>query len=135
MADNDSARLIEVPGTDWVMILELAGEIDMAVAPDLDARFTEVATRRISTVIVDASKVTFMDSSGIRALVDGKAVIGSDEGEVRAEGAVILVPSAQVRQVIELMSLQPLFAALCDDLDDALAAVRGGRGDPAEAAR
>lgn len=67
----------------------------------------------MTEVIVDASSVTFMDSTGLHALVTGK-------GRMHGSGTTIaLIASPQVRRVLELIFPDPLFAARVDTMEHA----------------
>ena len=48
------------------------GEVDLLTAPELDRELADAVSRRPDTVLVDLSQVTFLDSSGCNALVQGK---------------------------------------------------------------
>ena len=50
-----------------ILIVEVAGEVDMATAPQL-AEAVEGASGPCRRVVVDLSEVTFLDSSGLRAI-------------------------------------------------------------------
>lgn len=96
-------------------ILVLSGEIDMATAPRMVSRFQELADKGLTEVIVDAREVSFIDSSGIHGLIEGKRII-HEKGST-----IVLVPSRQVRRVLEIVFPEPLFAARVDSMDEALA--------------
>lgn len=103
----------EVPGHPSGAVLRLVGEVDIATAATLAAAFEELADRRLTEVIVDASAVTFMDSTGLYALVSGK-------NRIHGSGTTIaLIASPQVRRVLELIFPDPLFAARVDTMDQA----------------
>lgn len=74
------------------------GEIDAHTAPHLEAALTEIPDTDI--VIADFRGVTFMDSSGLRVLVEAttRAV---DQGRE----LIISNPSSAVRRVIEISGL------------------------------
>jgi anti-anti-sigma factor len=55
------------PDGDSVAI-RLHGELDLATAPEVDAVFADVATRRVP-VTLDLRGLRFMDSRGVRMLV------------------------------------------------------------------
>ena len=112
---------------DGAAILRLSGEIDISSAPELTSLFETVVARGFTDVVVDATKVTFMDSTGLHALVEGKRLIHGNGTRI------FLVPSPQVRRVLELVFPDPLFAARLDSVDDALAAI--GEGNPLDIAR
>jgi anti-anti-sigma factor len=96
------------------LVVAIVGEIDMATAPEV--------TREISgghdgarRVIVDLSKVTFLDSSALNAFVHSQRSLAEDDIGFR-----IVSPSDQaVRSVFEITHLTgPL--SVVDSLDEAL---------------
>jgi anti-sigma B factor antagonist len=104
-------------------ILHLAGEVDISSAHVLTSQFETVARSGLTGLIIDATAVTFMDSTGLHALVDGKRLI--HESGTR----IVLVPSRQVRRVLELVFPEPLFAARMDSMDEAIASMSGESPD------
>ena len=54
-----------------IAVIELQGEIDIYVSPDFRDKLLLVCNKDIKKVIVDLSRVTFMDSSGVATLVEG----------------------------------------------------------------
>jgi len=77
--------------------LKLAGELDVATAP----RFSEVlaATSAQGDVVLDLSELTFLDSCGVRALLEAARARNGD-GPI-----VVLDPSAAVSRVFEIIGL------------------------------
>lgn len=79
-------------------IVALHGELDVASADGLASSLVELAG---STLVVDLSDLSFMDSSGIGALVRAR-------NRIRAEGLGDLVltrPGAVVRKALEIVGL------------------------------
>lgn len=114
---NDTTQLqieiSEVPGHPSGAVLRFVGEVDIATADTLAAAFEDLEARQLTEVIVDASMVTFMDSTGLHALVSGK-------DRIHGSGTTIaLIASPQVRRVLELIFPEPLFAARVDTMDQA----------------
>jgi anti-anti-sigma factor len=72
--DSVTGTLInKVQGTDGGVVVEIRGEIDMACADRLSGVLVTTATRqRPARVVVDLMHVTFIDSTGIGALVAGR---------------------------------------------------------------
>ncbi|MGH2681387.1 MAG: STAS domain-containing protein [Actinomycetota bacterium] len=70
----------------------LEGELDMATADDLTQLLR--ASTDNDPLVLDFSGVSFMDSSGLRALLEGPA-----NGNARL---VILNPTPQVRRVLDI---------------------------------
>jgi anti-anti-sigma factor len=72
----------------------LEGELDMATADDLSQIFRDAPSN--DPIVLDFSGVSFMDSSGLRALLEGA-------GQPTGCGPVVIVnPSAQVRRVLDI---------------------------------
>jgi len=73
----------------------LKGELDMATADDL-SQLLRAATANGEPVVLDLSAVTFMDSSGLRALLEGAELS-------RGSGSLVIArPSAQVRRLLDI---------------------------------
>ena len=54
---------------DQVAIVAVEGDVDVAVAPELRAEFGSLVSAGYHHLIVDLQRVTFIDSSGLGALV------------------------------------------------------------------
>lgn len=65
----------EQQGTTYVVV---EGELDIATAPRLEAELM-AAVRPGTSVVVDLAGVTFLDSSGLRAILAGDAAARSHE--------------------------------------------------------
>lgn len=113
--------IFEVEDRDDGAVLRLSGEVDLATASRLEAAFQELADRRLTEVVVDASMVTFMDSTGLHALVEGKRQIH----EVGSNLALVVSP--QVRRVLDLVFPERLFAARVDTVEQAREALGWSR--------
>jgi anti-sigma B factor antagonist len=73
----------------------LNGELDLATVAQLDEALSERA--RGVTVILDLSGLTFMDSSGLRAIP------GAHGRLVEANGRLVLIPGCrQVQRIFEI---------------------------------
>lgn len=85
-------------------ILTVAGEIDVATAPNFTLGLLAAMQSGNNPVTVDLSECTFMDSTGIGALV---TVLRS------GHRLVLLHPTEAVRRVLQLSGLDELV-----DIDD-----------------
>jgi anti-sigma B factor antagonist len=52
-------------------VLPLEGEIDLHVSPRVSQKLAEIIRSKPSRVVVDLSRVTYIDSSGLAALIQG----------------------------------------------------------------
>ena len=74
------------------------GEIDLGTADPFEERASEAVMKAAgSSVLIDLSGVTFMDSSGMRALI---RVL-----ELRSGKSLIVQPSRQVFMLLQLVAL------------------------------
>jgi anti-sigma B factor antagonist len=80
--------------------IALRGDLDVESAPNLQARIDDFVAQHASLVIVDLADVSFLDSSGLRALVHGARALEATGGRFLVEGA-----SGAVARVLELTDL------------------------------
>jgi anti-anti-sigma factor len=81
--------------------LILSGELDIASAPDLEAAITRLCTAGALEIELDLRELTFIDSSGIRAL------LGARDSCVEHHAEFFLLPSTDpdLQRVFELTRL------------------------------
>ncbi|PJI93450.1 STAS domain-containing protein [Luteimicrobium subarcticum] len=93
-------RLVEEAGHS---VVELEGEIDVALRGDAGAALANALERELP-VIIDASRVTFADSTGIAFLVQF-VTIGHEEGlQVSLRN-----PPQVVVEVLEMLGVHGMF--------------------------
>lgn len=80
--------------------LVLTGEIDMVAAPQLEEAIGRLCVDGVSEIVLDLSEVTFMDSTGLRAVVAAQQACE----EAQFGFAVIPGPS-QVQRLFEIAGL------------------------------
>ncbi|MGW4638496.1 STAS domain-containing protein [Sphaerisporangium sp. NPDC004334] len=86
------------------VVCRVSGDIDIACSPELKERLIGLLQLPHPRLIVDLSKVTFMDASGLGALLAARrrsVVLG---GELR-----LAEPSSPVRRVLEASGLTARF--------------------------
>ncbi|HWC38071.1 MAG TPA: STAS domain-containing protein [Acidimicrobiales bacterium] len=87
-------------------VLSVQGELDMATAPELRTALARLANRKCD-VVVDLSRVTFMDSSGIRVLLD------AHQSMVRVDGRFALgAASRAVTRALKLTQLDQVIPTI-----------------------
>jgi anti-anti-sigma factor len=62
-----------------VFVVTVAGELDLANAPTLERLLDDVAGRQPQSVLLEFHDVTFVDSSGLRVLVEFRNRFGAQE--------------------------------------------------------
>lgn len=101
--DGEDLLTIQVMHSEGVAVLACRGEIDVATAPHL-RESVERACELGVPVVLDMSLVTFMDSSGISALLLAFGVVGELPNKVHIQS-----PSDEVRRVLSIAGLDELF--------------------------
>ncbi len=100
------------------------GEVDILTASELSRALATLRGREPLHVVVDLSRVTFIDSSGINALVMAARSIEADGGT-----ATFAAPADEVRRVFEIIHLDEI-VTLVESVETALAIAE--RDDGAE---
>jgi anti-anti-sigma factor len=98
---------IEIGATGDIRVVRLGGELDLASVPRLTELLEEVAAPR---VILDLSRLAFIDSSGVAALV--RAQQQMDEG---GQTLTLTRPSHTVARVFEILGIAFLLEADTSD--------------------
>ncbi len=100
-----------------VSIVIPEGRIDAVSGPNFRHVLRSQPTSDMPFVIVDLHKVSFMDSSGLSALVAGLKAARQHQGMV-----CLVRPTHQVRTTLHMSMLDRIFP-IYDDVDEALEAV------------
>jgi anti-sigma B factor antagonist len=118
-APRDLLTAVFDPQSPGAAVVRLEGEIDLSSSHVLSETIDSMLSSDLREVVIDATSVTFMDSTGLHALIQAKKSI--HERGIR----IFLVPSPQVRRTLELVFPEPLFADRLDTVEQALAALDG----------
>jgi anti-anti-sigma factor len=87
-------------------VVSLTGELDLSTIPNLEPRLVE-ELRNSTGVVVDLTRLSFIDSSGIGLLI--KAHRAADGGRMHT----VVAPGSQVERVFQLAGIDralPVFA-------------------------
>ena len=100
-----TAFVVNVHRDGDVMDVSVVGEIDIATAPImLEAASSALAQETVRTVRVDMSRVSFVDSCGLKALVKLRQAATTLDKSV-----VLLAPQPAQLRLLELTALNTLF--------------------------
>ena len=97
-------------------VLPLEGEIDLHVSPRIASSLHSLIAAKPSPVVVDLSKVTYIDSSGLAVLIEGMQNVNAYGGRFALAGL-----QESVRPIFEIARLDQVFK-IYPDVDAALAA-------------
>jgi len=97
-------------------VLPLNGEIDLHVSPRMAMSLAQMVKNKPAKLVVDMSKVSYIDSSGLAVLIEGM------QG-VEEYGGIFAIAGMQetVRSIFETARLDQVFR-IFPDVDSALAA-------------
>lgn len=84
-------------------VVRLHGELDIATAPELARTLNGALDARPSTIIVDASELSFLDSTGIRVLV-----MGFQRAAKQSCSFILRSPQAGVLRTLKLTGVDGL---------------------------
>lgn len=103
---HDSPGLTVTPGTDGdARMLTISGELDIGTAPALrDALLGLLDTEDPPNIVLDASGVTFVDSSGLAVLLMGARRWASHDRRL-----LLRAPSATLLRIVDLTGVRRAF--------------------------
>jgi anti-sigma B factor antagonist len=95
---------VDVTHEAGVRVIAVRGELDMLTAPDFRSALDDVA-KATGAVLVDLCDVTFMDSTGLTALIRGRAHLVEQGRRV----AVARADDGPVARLLELTAVEAIF--------------------------
>ncbi len=90
-------------------ILPLEGEIDLHVSPQIRTSLTGMIASKPPQLVVDLSKVTYIDSSGLAVLIEAMQNVGGYGGKFAICGL-----QDGVRPIFEIARLDQVFKIFPD---------------------
>jgi anti-sigma B factor antagonist len=85
-------------------VLQLAGDVDVYTAPALRRRMQDLAAKGAVHVIADMSRVDFLDSTGLGALIGGLRVLREHDGSL-----ILVISTRRILRLFELTGLTKVF--------------------------
>src|SRR5438105_3121554 len=86
-------------------VLTARGDLDVAAVPDFRASLLPLLETEAPSVVVDLTAVRFIDSAGLRVLVDGLTSARRRDGDLR-----VACPHANLRRTFEITGLNRVIA-------------------------
>lgn len=117
MTESPNTLRVDVRDLEPATMVVVEGEIDIASAERLTRAGGNLPARGVP-VVLDLQGVTFIDSSGMRSLLDLARVV-QEAGRPLA----LLRPSAAVTRLLDLVDLRHRFAEVSDIDSESLAAL------------
>ncbi len=99
---------------DAIVILDIQGEIDLYNAPEIKDTIQKLIEEQKYNIIINLEKVSYIDSSGIGALISSLSNLKKYQGSLK-----IINVYASVKKVFELTKLTSFFE-IFDSEDEAV---------------
>jgi anti-anti-sigma factor len=99
--------------------LAVHGDFDAAAVEPFDIALQEALLETDGAFVLDFGGLTFMDSSGINALLRARALLGREE-----RALAVICPDGQPREVLDLIGVADLFTIFATHEDAQAALVR-----------
>ncbi len=95
---------IELKGTDDILVMELAGQIDSYTAEEIKKIIDTHMLNGKSKIIVDLSSIDYLDSAGLSSLINAKTKLAKISGDLRLVGL-----KGKAKEVFDLAGFTVLF--------------------------
>ncbi len=95
---------VDVESDESQALVQVKGEVDVATAPVLEQRLSELVESGVREIILDVAELTFVDTTGLATLVRTAQRLGPAEGRLR-----LRAPRPNVRKTLEITGLDQLF--------------------------
>ena len=97
-----------------VTVLDVGGEVDVYTAPKLREKLVELVSDGHYNIVVDMTKVEFLDSTGLGVLVGGLKRVRSHNG-----GLELVCNQERILKIFRITGLTKVFP-IHDTLEEAL---------------
>ena len=104
MTDAPATLELSVSDGDGETVVAAAGELDVNTAPELRERLSGLMNAGATSILLELSGVTFVDSTGLSVLVSALKRLRQADGDLQLSS-----PSPSVRRVFEITGLTRLF--------------------------
>jgi len=91
-------------------VCHIDGEIDINSSPAIKKSFDKLISQKTLKIVINLSKVTYVDSSGLATLVEILKNMRSYGGRMR-----LACMSVKIKSLFEITKLEKLFEILADE--------------------
>lgn len=101
---------IKTENKNGLVVCYVEGEIDINTAPDLKKNFEKILSKKAPKMVINFSKVTYVDSSGLATLVEILKGMRTYGGKMRLSNM-----SPKIKSLFEITKLEKLFEIMADE--------------------
>jgi len=91
-------------------VCSVDGEIDINSSPDIKKAFDKLISKKTPKIVINLSKVTYVDSSGLATLVEILKNMKAYGGRMRLTNL-----SPKIKSLFEITKLEKLFEIMADE--------------------
>lgn len=95
-----------------LVVCYVDGEIDINTSPDIKKNFEKILARKAPKIVINFSKVTYVDSSGLATLVEILKGMRTYGGKMRLSNL-----SPKIKSLFEITKLEKLFDIMADEAE------------------
>ncbi len=95
-----------------LIVCHIDGEIDINTSPDIKKAFEKLLSKKTPKIVVNFSKVGYVDSSGLATLVEVLKNMRTYGGRIRLTNL-----SAKIKSLFEITKLDKLFEIMSEEAD------------------
>jgi anti-sigma B factor antagonist len=101
---------VKVEPKSGLVVCHIDGEIDINSSPDIKKAFDKLITQKTPKIVINLSRVTYVDSSGLATLVEILKNMRSYGGRMRLANM-----SSKIKSLFEITKLEKLFEIMVDE--------------------
>ena len=103
---------VKIEAKNGLTVCCVEGEIDINTSPNVKKSFDKLIGAKTPKIVINLSKVTYVDSSGLATLVEILKNMRSYGGRLRLTNL-----SSKVKSLFEITKLEKLFEIMADEQD------------------
>jgi len=101
---------VKIESKKGLTVCHVEGEIDINSSPGIKKAFDKLIAQKTPKIIINLSKVTYVDSSGLATLVEILKNMKSYGGRMRLTNL-----SSKIKSLFEITKLERLFEIMADE--------------------
>lgn len=103
---------IKTENKNGTTVCYVEGEIDINTSPDIKKNFEKILSKKTPSMVINFSKVTYVDSSGLATLVEILKDMRTYGGKMKLSNL-----SPKIKSLFEITKLEKLFEIIADEKD------------------
>lgn len=89
---------------DTTHVLDIEGEVDVYTSPQLKQEIVKIAETGVKHLVINLSKVEYLDSTGLGVLIGGLKRLRESDGNL-----ILVGPNMRILRIFEITGLDKIF--------------------------